>query len=408
MACLDAVIRVAHGTSASRDATFLRDDGTFLAGDESFCWNGDPFDWNSDPFTSGRESSGGKHDPLAWDSASSLWKRGSFLWNSDPLGWNRRTLVWIDAREMETDALAQSVQEIDRKLDRISGGSRLYRVRGQRGAAARRVRALVATFEEPRISMTMTKKTTQSKSIPQSNPQAAPPAAAPPTAVPPTPATPPDPNASLEQYVQETVAELDTVEVGLGNDPALTPAQKRHALKFRKGGDKIIAQIGNLAQQQQLESPGLNVTDMMGTLGKAQALAPLSDRVHAFAKHVDDVVFKAESDSLAMAQQFYALLRRRSLMDAELRTAMAPVVGYFARKPVPKAPGALTKPQKKATAKAVDTLKKNAPQMLQDGAPAVQGQAAPAATAPAAGGTGAAASGNGAAAPAAPTGVGHS
>lgn len=150
------------------------------------------------------------------------------------------------------------------------------------------------------------------------------------------------------------------------------------------------------------------MTDIVGMLGKAQALQPLSDRVAAFAKHIDDVIFTAESGSLAMAQQFYALLQRRSLTDAELATAMAPVVGYFARKPVPKPQGALTKPQKKATAKAFNLLKKNAPQMLQEGAPAVQGQAAPAATAPAAGGSGATASGNGAAAPAAPTVTGHS
>ena len=233
----------------------------------------------------------------------------------------------------------------------------------------------------------------------------APPAASPPPA---TPAAPPDPNAALEQYVQQTVTDLDTIEVGLGNDPALTPAQKRHALKFRKGGDKIISQIGNLAHQQQLDSAGLNVADMVATLGKAHALQPLSDRVAAFAKHIDDVIFKAESDSLAMGQQFYALLQRRALTDGELTTAMAPVVTYFARKPVPKAVGALTTPQKKATAKAVKTLKKNAPGMLQDGTPAVPGPAAPAATVPAPGGSGTIASGNGAGAPVAPTGATHS
>jgi hypothetical protein len=256
--------------------------------------------------------------------------------------------------------------------------------------------------------MTTMKKTMTNKSTVQTVPQTTPPAA--PPAIPPAapPPTPPDPNTALEQYVQQTVSELDAVEVGLGNDPALTPAQKRHALKFRKGGDKIIGQLGNLAQQQQLGSPGLSVGDMLGTLGKAQALQPLSDRVHAFAQHVDDVVFKAESDSLAMAQQFYALLQRRALTDGELATAMAPVVVFFARKPVPKAPGALTRPQKKATAKAVDTLKKNAPQMLQDGTPAVPGPAAPAATAPAPGGSGTIASGNGAGAPVAPTGATHS
>jgi hypothetical protein len=246
-------------------------------------------------------------------------------------------------------------------------------------------------------------KAITSQSTTPAVPPAAMPAAAPPPAAPAT-----DPNAALEQYVQQTVSQLDAVEVGLGSDPALTPTQKRHALKFRKGGDKIIGQIGNLAQQQQLGSPGLSVTDMLGTLGKAQALQPLSDRVHAFAQHVDDVVFKAESDSFAMAQQFYALLQRRALTDGELATAMAPVVVFFARKPVPKAPGALTKPQKKATAKAVDTLKKNAPQMLQEGGTAVPGPAAPAATAPAAGGSGTVVAGNGPGAPAAPTGATHS
>ncbi len=270
--------------------------------------------------------------------------------------------------------------------------------------------------------MSDTKKTKSSQSITSSNPVVPPPVAPMPQAVPPPvatapapAATAPDPNAALEQYVQQTVTQLDLVEVGLGDDPTLTPAQKRHALKFRKGGDKIIGQIGNLAQQQQLDSPGLNVADMLATLGKAQALQPLFDRVAAFAKHVDDVVFKAGSDSLSMAQQFYALLQRRALTDGELATAMAPVVVFFARKPVPKAAGALTKPQKKATKKAVNTLKKNAPQMLQDGAAAagtatagqVASEAAGAA-APAAGGGTLAVTGNGAAAPAAPTGVGHS
>jgi hypothetical protein len=247
---------------------------------------------------------------------------------------------------------------------------------------------------------------------------AAPPAAAPATPPPAAPAT--DPNAALEQYVQQTVAQLDTVEVGLGADPALTPAQKRHALKFRKGGENVVAQIGNLAQQQQLESPALNVDDMMATLGKAEALQPLSNRVAAFQKHVADVIFTSQSDSLSMAQQFYALLQRRALTDNELKVAMAPVVTFFARKPVPKAAGALTKPQKKATAKAVNTLKKNAPEMLQEGAGAAgqtQGAAgtASASAAAVAGAAAPAAAGGGGAAPVAAgngtaptTGVGHS
>jgi len=244
---------------------------------------------------------------------------------------------------------------------------------------------------------------------------AAPPATAPATPPPAAPAT--DPNAALAQYVQKTVAQLDTVEVGLGADPALTPTEKRHALKFRKGGENVVAQIGNLARQQQLESPALNADDMMAMLGKAEALQPLSNRVAAFQKHIDDVIFTSRSASLSLAQQFYALLQRRSLTDNELKVAMAPVVAFFARKPVPKEAGELTKPQKKATKKAIDTLKKNAPEMLQGGAAAAgQTAGASAPAAPAAGGAVAPAAASSGAAPVAAgngatpttTGVGHS
>jgi len=241
-------------------------------------------------------------------------------------------------------------------------------------------------------------KSVQSKSTTTT----APPVAATPAASPP-PAAPVDPNAALEQYVLQTVASLDAIEVGLGADPALTPAQKRHGAKLRKGGDSIFAQIGNLAQQQQLESPAVNASDMNAALGKAEALQPLANRVAAFAKHVEDVIFLAQSQAVQTGLQLYALLQRRAAIDSELMTAMQPVTSFFAyRHPIPKAPGTPTKPQKKATAKAVKTLKKNAPQMLQGGAAASPAAAAEAA--PAAGGGGVAASGNGAAAP----GVGHS
>jgi hypothetical protein len=180
----------------------------------------------------------------------------------------------------------------------------------------------------------------------------------------------------------------------------------------------VPSRIRNVHSGQCVVRPKTRIVDLKrrNVPWKSQNVAP-DQRKENGAKHVDDVVFKAESDSLSMAQQFYALLQRRALTDGELATAMAPVVTYFARKPVPKSVGALTKPQKKATTKAVNTLKKNAPQMLQDGGgPAgavTPGQGAPApvaagAAAPAAGGGTPAVTGNGAAAPAAPTGVGRS
>lgn len=179
------------------------------------------------------------------------------------------------------------------------------------------------------------------------------------------------------------VGQLDTIEAQLGSDPPLTGAQKRHAAKLRKGGDKVLPQIGSLVQQQELESPALPVSDMTALLGKAAALQPLVNRVAAFGKHVDDVIFKAESDALVIAQQYYALLQRRALTDTELAAALQPIAAFFAfRHRTPKAPGTPTKRQRKATTKAVATLKKTAPEKLAPQETAAAPAAAPATGAP--------------------------
>jgi hypothetical protein len=95
---------------------------------------------------------------------------------------------------------------------------------------------------------------------------------------------------------------------------------------------------------------------------------------------------------------------------------MQPIAAFFAyRHKTPRPLGTPTKPQKKATAKAVKTLQKNAPQMLQGaatGAPvaaAASGQGtAGTAPVPTTGAGGAAATGNGGVEAAAPTGASHS
>jgi len=118
-------------------------------------------------------------------------------------------------------------------------------------------------------------------------------------------------------------------------------------------------------------------------------------------------------------------LQKRAANNTELAAALAPATTFFAyRHPSTKAPGTLNKRAQKATKKALATVKKNAPGMLQPegGAaaapvtgtgqtPATQGaagQGQAAAAAPVANGAGAAPSGNGAAAPTAQTGAAHS
>jgi hypothetical protein len=242
-----------------------------------------------------------------------------------------------------------------------------------------------------------------------------------PAVQPPSPSPPPDPNGALLAYVQQTIATLDAAETGLGADPPLTPKDKRHAAKLRKGGDKAVAQIANLATQNQLDSVALSVAVMTALMGKADALQQLANRLDGFVKHVGDLVFSAQSTAWGMAMQYYALLQRRAATDAELAKALSPVVAFFAyRHPSTKAPvGSPTKRQRQAVTKATRTLKTVAGGKLANGLPGATsgpanpqpGAAAPspapspsASPTPAPAGNGAPP--NGAAAPTAPNGGG--
>jgi hypothetical protein len=206
--------------------------------------------------------------------------------------------------------------------------------------------------------------------------------------MPPTPPPPPTPtsgpNAALAAYVAQALAALDGAEAGLPADPTLTPAEKRHATKLRKGGEPIVTLIGALARQYQLESPVLHTDQMLADLEQAQILAPLTSKLLGFAKHVSDLTFGAQSSAWEMALQLYAVLQRRAQIDGSLAANLAPATEFLAyRHKSTKPAGTPTKRQRKATTKAVNTLAKMAPDKLAPGAAPVHVHAAVNAPAPA-------------------------
>jgi hypothetical protein len=230
--------------------------------------------------------------------------------------------------------------------------------------------------------MTMSKKTT-TPSTTTITPAVAPVAPAQPTAPPATP-PPTDPNATLAALVQQAITQLDAIEATLGSDPPLTPTAKRHSLRMRKGGATILATIASLAEQNDLESPAMQVAPMTAAAGKASALQPLANRLAPLVQHVNDLIFAAQSSAWESGMQFYALLHRRAASNTQLASALQPVTQFFAyRHPTAKAAGTPTKPQKKATKKAVATLKDDAPELLAQPAPA-ESPAAPPPASPAA------------------------
>jgi hypothetical protein len=195
----------------------------------------------------------------------------------------------------------------------------------------------------------------------------------------PNPASPP-PNAALAAYVAQAMAQVDAAESALAVDPpALTPSQKRRAAKLRSGGDKAVGQIAALAKQYGVESSVLQADAMSLALADAQTLAPLMARVQAFQKHLGDLLFLWQSAAWGDAMQFYALLQRRALVDGSLLENLAPVAAFFAKRHAStKAAGQPPKRTAKANAKAVNRLRKAAPELLaNDGKPAAAAPASP-------------------------------
>jgi hypothetical protein len=175
----------------------------------------------------------------------------------------------------------------------------------------------------------------------------------------PTPSPAPDPNAALVAAAQQAVATLVGAEATLGvGDAPLTSADKRRSTKLRKGGEKYVAQIGNLAKQYQLETPAMQVVTMLTLLGKATALQPVLDQLTIFLKHVSDSVFAAQSQAWDMALQYYAMLHRRAKTSGDLATSLQPIADFLAyRHPSTKAPpGSPTTRQVAAAKKAQKAL----------------------------------------------------
>ena len=230
----------------------------------------------------------------------------------------------------------------------------LQNVDGAQCAAALKERSMA-----PRKPITIASASSQSTLTPA--PAAPAPATAPAATPPSPPPSPPpasDPNAALSAYVQQTVASLDTIEAGLGSDQPLGPKDRRRAAKLRKGGDKVVAWIGDLATQHDLESPALQVATMLALVGKAAALSPLTNRLAALTKLVGDLVFVAQSQAWGMAMQYYALLHRRAANDGQLAASLAPITQFLSyRHPSTQAPvGAPTKRQINAAKKAQKAL----------------------------------------------------
>ena len=151
----------------------------------------------------------------------------------------------------------------------------------------------------------------------------------------------------LQKLVTETSGFILKAEASLGSEPlSLTALEKRHAAKFRKGGDKVVQTVGSLAEQHGMDSASLDSATMLARLDDARALAPLRKRVERVLKRLDDMIFHAHADSWRAALEFYALMQRRATTDGDLAVGRASVESFCASRRRAASAGKPTKRQR--------------------------------------------------------------
>ncbi len=135
--------------------------------------------------------------------------------------------------------------------------------------------------------------------------------------------------------------------------PALTAAQRKGMNKLRKGGDKWIPEIAQIAQTWEVQLRTQPTAAMTSAIALATTLQPIIGLLVGFLQETQDVGFQAESESWSTAVALYSVLKRMSKKDPKLKAQLAPMTEFFAyRHPVVAAAAAAAKPTKTSRRKA--------------------------------------------------------
>jgi hypothetical protein len=110
----------------------------------------------------------------------------------------------------------------------------------------------------------------------------------------------------------------------------LSVEQRKATTKMRSGGEKIVPQIGTLANTHGVAMPGVTVDGMLADLTLAQRLDPLVNAVGSLNQRLDDTVLEAQSECWWAATAFYTALARASGAIPALEAALKPIVAFFA------------------------------------------------------------------------------
>ena len=111
---------------------------------------------------------------------------------------------------------------------------------------------------------------------------------------------------------------------------SLSVEERRRALRFRPGGEAIVALMAKLARQTGVSLPGVSVEGMEGDLALSNGLSSVEENAQAFLDAVSDTRLQALSEAWWAATALYTSLSRVADSDPELARALKPATEFFA------------------------------------------------------------------------------
>jgi hypothetical protein len=132
--------------------------------------------------------------------------------------------------------------------------------------------------------------------------------------------------AGASKAVQQVVAAINP------GVPAMTVTDRRKAVKVRKGGEKYLPLLAELAATYGVQTSIHSVSAMTASAAMVQQLAPLKRQAQVLLKMVEDIELRANSGMWGTATFVYSALKRIAAQDGDLALTLAPIEEFFTNK----------------------------------------------------------------------------
>jgi hypothetical protein len=109
----------------------------------------------------------------------------------------------------------------------------------------------------------------------------------------------------------------------------LTMTERKRVLKFRKGGQQVVATLLSVCSQYGLEAPGAPMGDLAEMVDHAERIAQLLRAVEVLRATLKDELSSVRGTSWAGLTTTYAMLKQASRTEPNIATEIAKVESFF-------------------------------------------------------------------------------